>query len=348
MLKIGILGCGQITKVRHAPEYAENPNCQIVALFDQDIIRAEEIQKLYGGIVCHSIAEFLAQELDAVSVCVANIHHSEVTIAALKAGNHVLCEKPMAVTMKACREMVEVARATGKVLMIGQNQRYNESHRMVKRLLNDGEIGKLLGFRLVFGHSGPEGWTGVTNPWFYDKKTAHFGALADLGIHKIDLLRFITGSEITEVMAAEATVDKKYPDGKLIDVDDNAFFIMKLDNGAMGTIQASWTFYGREDNSTILYGTKGEIRVYDDPKYSIVIEKVEGQRRNIEVDIMTTNELQSSGNRITTGVIDAFVTAIMNGGQTDADGADVLKSMQAVFAAEKSIHEGRFVKIDEV
>ena len=85
MLKIGVIGCGKITQVRHAPEYDENPNCTLVAWYDAIPERAQEMADKFGGVVCESVEELLKQDLDAVSVCVANADHASVTIKALEA-----------------------------------------------------------------------------------------------------------------------------------------------------------------------------------------------------------------------------------------------------------------------
>ena len=128
MLKIGIIGCGKITEVRHAPEYAENPNCQLVAFFDVVPERAKALAEQYGGVAYDSIEALLASDVDAVSVCVANAYHAQASIQALKAGKPVLCEKPMATTPEDCEAMVAAAKAAGKFLMIGQNQRLAKAH----------------------------------------------------------------------------------------------------------------------------------------------------------------------------------------------------------------------------
>ena len=121
MLKIGILGCGKIAQVRHIPEYSDNPNCELFAFFNPTRSRAEDMAAKYGGKVYDTAEELLAApEIDAVSVCAANYAHAELTIKALKAGKHVLCEKPMAISLADCEEMVKVAKKYGKFLMIGQ------------------------------------------------------------------------------------------------------------------------------------------------------------------------------------------------------------------------------------
>ena len=124
MLKIGILGCGKIAQVRHIPEYASNPNCELVGFFNPTKSRAEDMAAKYGGKAYDSAEELLANpEIDAVSVCAANNAHAELTIKALKAGKHVLCEKPMAISLADCEEMVKVAHEEGKLLMIGDDRR---------------------------------------------------------------------------------------------------------------------------------------------------------------------------------------------------------------------------------
>ena len=107
MIKIGILGCGKIAQVRHIPEYAANPDCQLVGFYNPTKSRAEDMAAKYGGLAYDTAEELLANpEIDAVSVCAANYAHAALSIQALKAGKHVLCEKPMATTLADCEAMV--------------------------------------------------------------------------------------------------------------------------------------------------------------------------------------------------------------------------------------------------
>lgn len=225
MLKIGIIGCGKITEVRHAPEYAENPNCQLVAFFDVVPERAKALAEQYGGVAYDSIEALLASDVDAVSVCVANAYHAQASIQALKAGKHVLCEKPMATTPEDCEAMVAAAKAAGKFLMIGQNQRLAKAHVKAREIIESGEMGKVITFETHFAHPGPEGWTGVLDSWFFDKKVASFGVMADLGVHKTDLIHYLTGKKIVRTSAVLATLNKTFSDGRPITVDDNAYAI---------------------------------------------------------------------------------------------------------------------------
>ncbi len=346
MLKVGIIGCGKIAQLRHLPEYAENPDCAVHALYDTVPERAREMAELYGGTAYDTVDALLAAPgLDAVSVCAANTAHAPITIAALRAGKHVLCEKPMATSLADCEQMDAASRENGKLLMIGHNQRFADSNRVARELISQGEIGEILSFQSNFGHQGPEQWTGQTNPWFFDKKQALFGAIADLGIHKIDILHYLTGQYTTEVTAMVETLHKTFPDGSPITVDDNALCILRMSGGALGTVRASWTFYGREDNSTRIYGTKGVLRIDDDPKHALIIEKKTGESIQYEIGKIATNEEQLAGIRKNSGIIDAFVHAVKTGTPPISSGSEALHAMRAVFGALRSAEEKRTIAI---
>ena len=345
MLKIGIIGCGKITEVRHAPEYAENPNCQLVAFFDVVPERAKALAEQYGGTAYDSIEALLASDVDAVSVCVANAYHAQASIQALKAGKHVLCEKPMATTPEDCEAMVAAAKAAGKFLMIGQNQRLAKAHVKAREIIESGEMGKVITFETHFAHPGPEGWTGVRDSWFFDKKVASFGVMADLGVHKTDLIHYLTGKKIVRTSAVLATLDKTFSDGRPITVDDNAYAIYTMEDGVVGTMHVSWTNYGNENNSTKIYMEGGVLRMYDDPKYSLIVEKRDGEVIPYELDLLTSNKEQTSGGRTSTGVIDAFVESIITNTPPAISGESAMHAMKVVFANEQSAQLGKAVDV---
>lgn len=347
MLKIGIIGCGKITEVRHAPEYAENPNCQLVAFFDVVPERAKALAEQYGGVAYDSIEALLASDVDAVSVCVANAYHAQASIQALKAGKHVLCEKPVATTPEDCEAMVAAAKAAGKFLMIGQNQRLAKAHVKAREIIESGEMGKVITFETHFAHPGPEGWTGVRDSWFFDKKVASFGVMADLGVHKTDLIHYLTGKKIVRTSAVLATLDKTFSDGRPITVDDNAYAIYTMEDGVVGTMHVSWTNYGNENNSTKIYMEGGVLRMYDDPKYSLIVEKRDGEVIPYELDLLTSNKEQTTGGRTSTGVIDAFVESIITNTPPAISGESAMHAMKVVFANEQSAQLGKAVDVQQ-
>ena len=343
MIKVGLIGCGKIGQVRHLPEYAANPNCTITALYDINLERAKALAEQYGATAYPSVEALLASDVDAVSVCSSNTSHAEIAIAALKAGKHVLCEKPMATTLEDCEAMVAAARAAGKHLMIGQNQRLAGAHKKAKELIEAGAIGKVLTFKTAFCHAGPETWSvdpGL-NTWFFDKKRAAMGAMADLGVHKTDLIQYLTGQTIIEVSAKLGVLDKKFADGTPITVDDNAFCIYKMDGGAMGTMTVSWTDYGAEDNSTVIWGTEGVLRIYDHPEHTLVLVRRSGETEYFDVDQIQTNDNQTAS-----GVIDLFVDSILDETVPYITGESALTAMRAVFAAIESSEKGCTVTVN--
>lgn len=343
--RIGIIGCGKIAQVRHIPEYATHPQAELAGYYDLNPDRVRELAGQYGGRAYSSWQELLADPaIDAVSVCAANNAHAEITVAALEAGKHVLCEKPMATTLAECEAMVAAARKSGKYLMIGHNQRLAKAHAKARQLVLDGVIGDIITFRTTFGHGGPETWSvdpGKTT-WFFDKKKAAMGAMADLGIHKTDLIQFLTGQRVVETTALVATLDKKGPDGALIGVDDNAVCVYRMSGGAVGTMTASWTYYGAEDNSTVLYGSKGQMRIYDDPAYSIKVTTAQGESILYDIDKIQTNDNQTKS-----GVIDLFMDCLVDGTPPEISGEEALSAMRAVFAAIQSSETGRTVQVKQ-
>ena len=334
MVKVGIIGCGKIAQVRHIPEYLDNPNAKLTGLYDLNLQRAKELAEKYDCKSYESVEEMLTDpEIDAVSVCVANHVHAEITIAALKAGKHVLCEKPMATKLKDCQMMVDTAEQMSKKLMIGQNQRFAKAHAEAKKLIERGDIGNVLTFKTTFGHGGPETWSVDAGPqnWFFDKKRAAMGAMADLGVHKTDLIQYLLDDTVEETTAKVTTLDKKDSNGNLIGVDDNSICIYKMKSGIIGTMTASWTYYGEEDNSTIIYGTEGMLKIYHDPKYCIELIRKDGGKVFYDIDQIQTNDNQTKS-----GIIDAFVESVENDTEPAVPGKSVLSAMKAIFGSLKS------------
>ena len=345
MVKVGVIGCGKVAQIRHIPEYLDNPDVKLIGLYDLNLHRAQELADRFQCRAYASVEELLADtEIDAVSICAANHVHAELSIAALNAGKHVLCEKPMATTLKDCQAMVDAAEKAGRILMIGQNQRFAKAHIEAKKLIQRGDIGKVLTFKTTFGHGGPETWSIDAGPqnWFFDKKRAVMGAMADLGAHKTDLIQFLLDDRSVETTARICTLDKRDSSGELIGVDDNSICIYRMEGGAIGTMTASWTYYGGEDNSTVIYGSEGVLKIYDDPRFCLEVTRRDGGKVFYDLDQIQTNDHQTKS-----GIIDAFVEAIEQGTDSEVSGKSVLNAMKAIFASLKSSETGRTVGIDE-
>ncbi|WP_163101969.1 Gfo/Idh/MocA family protein [Peribacillus alkalitolerans] len=337
-IKVGVIGCGSIAKHRHLPEYLSNEQVEIVAVCDIVEERVNELAKSYNAKAYISYEELLTNpDIDAVSVCTPNYLHAPITIAALNAGKHVLCEKPMATSRADAEEMIKAAERSMKKLMIAHNQRFVTSHQKARQLIEKGEVGKIYSFRTAFGHGGPEGWSADgKESWFFKKKEAFIGAMGDLGVHKTDLLRFLLGEEFVEVGAFVETSAKENSD-----VDDTAVCVLKTDSGIIGTLAASWSYVSKEDNSTIIYGEKAILRLEDDPNHSLVVQYKNGEVVKYELGEIQTNE---AGGQKSSEVINHFVNSIVKNIEPPVTGEEGLKSLQVVLAALESNETKRIVK----
>ncbi len=336
-LRVAVIGCGSIAKHRHIPEYAANPNVELIAFCDPVKERAEHYAGLYGGKAYTDYQELLQKEKpDAVSVCTPNALHAPVSIAAAKAGAHVLCEKPMATSEEEAQAMIEAAEASGVYLMIGHNQRLMPPHVKAKEILQQGRLGKVLTFRTAFGHPGPEGWSvDGKGSWFFRKKDAFVGAMGDLGVHKADLMRWLLDDEVVEVGAFVGTLDKEETD-----VDDNATCILRMSKGTIGTMVASWTYYRGEDNSTVLWCENGVMKIGTHPDDQVIVELTNGTVEKYKVGAIATNEKQE-----VSGVIDAFVESILTKTPPSISGQEGFKSLKVILAALESQEKKAIVAV---
>lgn len=344
IIRVVVFGGGAVAQARHLPEYAANPNVEIAGVMDFNRERAQELCERYGGRAYSSLEEVLADDtVDAVSVCTPNATHAEYTIKSLEAGKHVLVEKPMALNLDETRAMMEAQKKSGRTLMLGHNQRLVKAHIKAKELLKSGAIGDLLFFQCNFKHAGPETWSADpgASTWFFRKDKANFGVMGDLGAHKIDLIRYLTDSEIKSVFANMMTLDKKYPDGSPIELEDNAVCMFNMENGLPGIMNFSWTNYGGEDNGSTIYGTKGAMKIFGDYVDDIVLEMRDGVQVKYSVGAIQTNNSQTKS-----GVIDEFISSILEGREPIVTGIDGHNTLAVIETAMKSAQERRWMDIE--
>ncbi|MEW4326515.1 Gfo/Idh/MocA family oxidoreductase [Rossellomorea marisflavi] len=338
LLKIGVIGCGSISKHRHIPEYMANEHAEIVAVCDIVKDRAQEMADQIGAKAYTDYKDLLKDEsIEAVSVCTPNALHAPISVDALKAGKHVLCEKPMATSTEEAEAMIVAANEADRKLMIGHNQRFVPSHQKAKELISKGEAGKIYSFRTAFGHGGPEGWSvDGKDSWFFRKEEAFIGAMGDLGVHKTDLMRYILGEEFVEVGAFVETSSKENAD-----VDDTAVCVLKTESGTIGTLAASWS-YQKEDNSTVIYGEKAVLRLEEDPVNSLVVQYSTGEVVKYELGGIQTND---DGGQSASGVIDRFVTAVVEDVPAAVPGEEAMKSLQVVLGALESSKTKQIIRL---
>jgi predicted dehydrogenase len=261
-LRFGLVGAGSIGQIR-TQALKGSGGCELTAIADIDRERARSIAPDSKTYIFDDYQKMLASDhIDAVIVSTPPHLHEEIVIAALEAGRHVLCEKPLSNTVEACQRMVEASKRAGKVLTTGFNHRYFPAVQFVKRTLDSGAIGELDHIRAFAGHTGLSEFKA---PWMYDKKIMGGGALMDNGIHIIDLTRYLLG-EVEEVFGI-ATTDV----WKLDHSEDNGFALMRSPQGKRAILHATWTEWKGYRFHIEAYGDKGMARAYYAPMMSMAV-----------------------------------------------------------------------------
>ncbi|WP_041076134.1 Gfo/Idh/MocA family protein [Thermotoga caldifontis] len=286
-VRIGIVGAGKISEVLHIPNTILSEYAQLVAIADPNAQRLEQFKrKLENVRFYEDYRQMLEKEdIDAVIVATPNALHAEVSIAALEKGKNVLVEKPMATNSGDALKMIEAAKENRKVLMVNHSQRFFPHHIKAKEIVQSGVLGEIRLVKTMFGHAGPENWS-PSAAWFFDKNVAMFGALGDLGVHKVDLIRYITGLDIVECTGFIATLEKR------ASVEDVASAVLRLSNSSLATLDSNWITKGLEENYFVVYGEKGTMKVgqTDPTKIDIYLEKPFRMHGEIVLRPLFTNE----------------------------------------------------------
>ncbi len=265
VLNVAVIGLGMGRG--HLSGYAECPRSRPVALCDIDEDRLAERAKghdipasaLYSDYQ-KLIADARKLELDAVSVALPNALHAPVVLAALNAGLHVLCEKPMAMTAQEARGMLDAARKADRKLGINFSFRFRPQSRALKRVVDAGEVGDIYYGRTVWHRRrGLPKFGG----WFGQKKLSGGGPVIDLGVHRMDLAMWLMGNPrpVTVSGSTYNVIGARLAEeqGKQFDVEDLGAALIRFDNGATLILEASWAGFSekKEDQVTQLWGTKG-------------------------------------------------------------------------------------------
>lgn len=277
-VRVGIIGIG-IGRV-HLEAYKKNPKAEVLALCD---VREEEAKKLaekYGvPYVFTDYKKMLEMdELDAVSVCTPNYLHMPMTVAALEAGKHVLCEKPPARNVKEVEKMKEAVEKSGKKYMTALVYRFSAEGKYLKQLIEEGYFGEI--YSALARWVRRKGIPGMGG-WFTQKEKAGGGPVIDIGVHILDLLLYLMGYPKPVTVSAE-TYAKFGPfgegaggwgipeEGGKFDVEDFANALIRLENGATILLQVSWASHVDEEKfGASIQGTKAgaewpPLRLYTD------------------------------------------------------------------------------------
>lgn len=341
VLRAGVIGCGAISDRLHVPDYVHAPETELVALCDMNKAAAHDVAQRWApeAQVYTDYKKMLAEaNLDCVTITLPNKLHAPVTIDVLKAGCHALVEKPMATSMAECKKMCQAAKTAKKLLLVNQCQRLVPAHQKAKEVLDSGLLGKILYVTAMFGHEGPEEWS-PSGKWFFDAKRARFGAMADLGVHKADLVRYLASKEIAEISGYTACLEKKGS------VEDNFASSFKFSDGTLGTLGASWTVKGLGADYIMFHCAKGSLYLQVDPERPLLagLHHPQGQI-NFEIPPSDKRYPDSWG----LDVSGHFARACLKKEKPFCTGEEGMKSLQVILAGEKSALTGKSVKVASV
>lgn len=348
-IKIGIIGVGNISN-SHIAAYRDDPRCEIYAFCDISKERLEFMGKTYGVTRLYTdIDEMLAlPEIDAVSVCTWNNGHAECAIKAMKAGKHVLCEKPMAYNLELAKEMERVSKETGKLLMIGFVRRFGADCELLKEYYDSGFFGDFYYSKVnILRRNGNPGG------WFGNKALSGGGPLIDIGVHVIDFVSYIMGDDVQPVSVYGATFQKllnrpgcldKPPyvsrsydkEHDICDVEDLAAALIRFDNGAVVSVEVSFCLNLPQDTSSIeMYGTEGGAVMNPSLK---ICKNVNNRMANIELCSKSNFDFSLSFHHEISHFLDCIIDGVPCRNPASA-GVKLMKILGAIYESAETGHE---------
>ncbi len=353
-LRVGVVGLGY-AGATHLQAYADTPGVQLVALAGKEPDRLSRLGDQFG--IEHRFDDWHGMlgvdDLDVVSIATPNALHSPIAVAALRAGKHVFCEKPLAVTAAEAREMVRAAHENDRVLEVAFNHRRRADVQFAKQYLETEGIGRIYHARATWKRRA--GIPGLTS-WFTSKALAGGGALVDLGPHVLDSLLFLLGEPrvvaVSAVMHGElgragygAMEKQEQMEGAgTFDVEDLASALFRLDDGSSVAFEITWASHAvdDEDLDIQLLGVEGGLRLFV-PRYAPtdtlrIYRDVAGRQVTIAPDVRVPGGEHPI-------VIREFVDILRSGDWSAHRGDFALHRTEILDACYRSAAEGREIRL---
>ena len=340
IVNVGIIGCGGIAQNKHMPSLSKIENVRMVAFCDLIPERAQMAKAKYGtpdAFVCTDYRELLAiRDIEVVHVLTPNREHAEITVAALKAGKHVMCEKPMAKTAEGARQMCAAARESGKKLAIGYQHRMKPQARFAKEYIESGALGEIYYANcLAIRRRGTPNW-GV----FLDEDAQGGGPIIDIATHSLDLTLYLMNNYEPEMVVGKTHKKLEHPEAGNIwgdngvsttPLEEAACAFIRMKNGATILLETSWALNTDEpiqEGSCVLCGSKAGLSLKNN---ELRINKVElGRQEVTKVDCSAGGVAFYDGASVSPAEAEAraWIDAIVN------DTEQVVKPEQALVVSE--------------
>ena len=364
-LRIGIIGCGWIAG-SHMVSYLKQPDVEIVAACDLIPGKAAKFIAKYGltdvKTEYASHKEMLDDEslaLDAVSICTYNRQHAEPAIYALNKGVNVMLEKPFTVTTEEAIEVMKAEKASGKILSIGFQPRLDENMKMIKKIVESGELGQIYYIQTGGGRR-----RGIPTPFgttFIEDKTAGLGALGDIGCYSLDMVLNAIGYPkpltVSGYKSAFFGKDNNYVGygkhheyGDLFSVDDFAAAFVRLEGGIILDFRIAWAMNLDTPGDTIILGTKGGLRIPSTECWNgsvggpmKIYHEVCGQQ--VETVIPVINKLKE-GETLFDRKIRSFCDAVKYNLPAPVPSSQILYNQAIIDGIAKSAAIGREIEVE--
>ncbi len=355
--KVGIIGTGWIAEA-HLESYLEMDDVDIVAMADLIPGKAEKFAKRYNkdGKLDNvrfypSHKELLDAEtdLDAVSVCTYNMTHAECSIYALKKGVNVLLEKPMCVTTEEAVEIMKAEKESGKIISIGFQPRGDENMKMVRKIVQSGELGEIYYIQTGGGRR-----RGVPNSTFIEKSTAGIGAMGDIGCYSLDVVlnaidypKPLTVSGYTSAFFGANPKYNNPADAARFNVEDFAAAFVRLEGGIILDFRISWAMHPDTPGDTIIFGKEGALRIPSTDCWNgsmsgpmTIYHDVAGEQVETVVPL-----IENKGEGLFFKKCRSFLDAIANGDPAPIPTSQILYNQAIIDHIVKSAELGREVEV---
>lgn len=347
-IRIGVVGAGAVVVNGHVPSLQSIPGVEVAAICDTNLARAQEAAAKFN--IPQAFADYqdlIAQGgVDAVTVAVPNAFHAPVALAALHAGKHVLCEKPLATSVADGEAMVAAAAQAGKVLAVNMSSRPRPEALMLREMAQAGKFGKITyAYGRLIRRNGIPGF----GSWFTRKELAGGGATMDIGVHVLDLMYWILG--FPKVSAVRGEIQAVHGPherglggwgadqikGGVFDVDDLAVIHLRLADGGLVTVEVTWAIHARNEERFQLAGDLAGADYFPDlygKEQPLRIFRTEdGMPVETILDVPRNPGAWADGFRY-------FVNACRGEGQPMASGAEGLAILRLLDAAYRSAAAG--------
>lgn len=358
-LRVGIIGTGWIAE-SHAESYLRQADAEIVAVSDLSLDKAQAFCRRYGLSHTHCYAGHLDmlrhEQLDAVSVCTYNMTHAACAIDSLRAGVHVLLEKPMCVTAGEAVQIQRAERESGMLLSIGFQPRMDPNLQLLDRIVQEGTLGDV-----YYVQTGGGRRRGIPNSTFIEKRTAGFGALGDIGCYTLDMVLsalgypkpltvtgYTSGFFGSNPLYQRADASHSAQENAArFDVDDFAAAFIRLEGGIILDFRIAWAMHMDTHGDTMILGTRGGLRI----PHVLRPDQTLGAPMKLYTDIagqQTVTELpliELQGGSLSDRKIRAFLDAIRSGAPAPVPSSQILYNQLIIDGIYRSAQLGREIEI---